>query len=80
MRGFSPLLGAALAMAVAGAMASPRVDGEPRSKRGYDRKPPKPRPKPAPRVLTEADNTRLRLAAEKRRRKAQRQAKDLTNG
>lgn len=43
--------------------------------------PPEPRrePKapPTPRQLTEADNTRLRLAAEKRFRKAQRQAKGM---
>ena len=52
------------------------ADREP-SKRGYDREPPKPRPAPPPRVLTEADNTRLRRAAEKRWRKAQRQAKGM---
>ena len=53
------------------------VEPEP-SKRGHDRPPPRPRPESTPPVMTEADNTRLRLAAEKRSRKAARQAKGMT--
>jgi len=86
MRGtsISPLAAMALAMSM-GAGLRPR----PGIREAYpedfeftvedDLPPPEHRrpPEPAPRVLTEADNTRLRLAAEKRWRKAQRQAKGM---
>lgn len=78
-------LGALMAVAAMGAAHTEIVFGEPDVFRG-----PEPKDPPAPvrearsagrdaadRVLTEVDNTRLRLAAERRYHKAQRQAKGI---